>query len=39
MASKNSRGLRILIDDLLDLQKIEAGEMSFKLSVLTCRTW
>jgi signal transduction histidine kinase len=34
MASKNSRRLAHLIDDLLDLQKIEAGEMSFKLDVL-----
>ena len=34
MASKNSRRLGHLIDDLLDLQKIEAGEMSFNLSVL-----
>jgi signal transduction histidine kinase len=34
MASKNSRRLAHLIDDLLDLQKIEAGEMSFKLSAL-----
>jgi signal transduction histidine kinase len=32
MASKNSRRLAHLIDDLLDLQKIEAGEMSFKLA-------
>ncbi len=31
MASKNSRRLAHLIDDLLDLQKIESGEMSFKL--------
>jgi signal transduction histidine kinase len=31
MASKNSRRLAHLIDDLFDLQKIEAGEMSFKL--------
>jgi signal transduction histidine kinase len=34
MASKNSKRLALLIDDLLDLQKIEAGEMSFKHSVL-----
>jgi signal transduction histidine kinase len=34
MASKNSKRLAHLIDDLLDLQKIEAGEMSFKHSVL-----
>jgi signal transduction histidine kinase len=34
MASKNSRRLAHLIDDLLDLQKIEAGEMSFKLDAL-----
>lgn len=34
MASKNSRRLAHLIDDLLDLQKIEAGEMSFKLGAV-----
>jgi signal transduction histidine kinase len=39
MASKNSRRLAHLIDDLLDLQKIEAGEMSFKLSVLDVGAW
>jgi signal transduction histidine kinase len=31
MASKNSRRLANLIDDLLDLQKIEAGESDFQL--------
>ena len=30
MASKNSRRLATLIDDLLDLQRIEAGEMKFR---------
>ena len=34
MASKNSKRLAHLIDDLLDLQKIEAGEMSFKREIL-----
>lgn len=37
MATKNSKRLAHLIDDLLDLQKIEAGEMKLMLKVLDMR--
>ena len=32
IAYKNSNRLAVLIDDLLDVQKFEAGKMNFKLS-------
>jgi signal transduction histidine kinase len=38
MASKNSRRLADLIDDLLDLQKLEAGEMKFKRETVNVRS-
>lgn len=38
MASKNSRRLAKLIDDLLDLQKIEAGEMKFRREIVCLQT-
>lgn len=38
MAGKNSDRLSSLIDDVLDLQKIEAGEMDYHMQVLDVRT-
>lgn len=37
IASRNSRRLATLVDDLLDLQKLEAGEMRFKKETVDIR--
>lgn len=34
MANRNSQRLSVLIDDVLDVQKIEAGEMEYRMDVL-----
>lgn len=39
LATQNSERLSNIIDDILDIQKIEAGEMSFRIETLNVQTF